>query len=419
MKKNISIYIIILLLSFSWSQEQYTLETCDTFVDVNVPFFFQNYFHCVDIHLSESGDYVNLYYNGLAPYESWYYSSDNPNNIEYSPQGQGYFLINNAYIEEMDYVISIPINPIPRDMNWEINNIYVDGESNTMGEPGFYEYPMGSVGAALNGVNIFNPCASSPDIIEDEAYSFDLYHGHPAGSSGTYHYHTVSPGPLEVLKYKKPNLVNNTVPGSGEIELYGIMCDGTVVMGCKELDGTDIINSNELDAQHGHVHDIVDENGTVMLENRYHTHMCYDELSYNDTNGNGYEQHEFTPEISYYETPGMGETNNRCAAMASPYESDAPLNNKAGNPITYSLGSPYPNPFNPNTMVNFSVPIYDMVNVSIYDMNGKLITVLVNEHMVPGDHSIGWYAKDYPSGVYFIKLKSSNFVSSQKVMLIK
>ena len=62
----------------------------------------------------------------------------------------------------------------------------------------------------------------------------------------------------------------------------------------------------------------------------------------------------------------MGETNNRCAAMASPYESDAPLNNKAENPITYSLGSPYPNPFNPNTTINFSVPIYGMVNVSIY-----------------------------------------------------
>ena len=172
---------------------------------------------------------------------------------------------------------------------------------------------MGARGVALDGIVLYNPLAAPGDDIEDEQYSFDYYNGHPQ-MVGMYHYHTTTKGPLEVLEYKE--LIQNPEPGNGEIELYGIMCDGTVVMGCKELDGTDIINSNELDAQHGHVHDIVDENGTVMLENRYHTHMCYDELSYDDTNGNGYEQHEFTPEISYYETPGMGETNNRCAAMA-------------------------------------------------------------------------------------------------------
>ena len=313
MKKSIPFYF---LLSFAFHQDAYTLENCETSISPDVPEFFQKYFQCVTINLSQSGEYVNLYYNGLAPYESWYYSNNNPNNVDYVSQGEGYFLIENAYITEMDYVISIPVNPVPRE-NLVIDDFQVDGEVTLSGVT--YEYPMGSVGSAINGVNIFNPCASPPDEIESEAYSFDLYSGHPAGNSGIYHYHTTSSGPLEVLEYKMPE-VTSSVPGSAEIELYGIMCDGTVVMGCTELDGS-VVNSSDWDAQNGHLHDIVDEDGVVMFENRYHTHICYDEITNQDTDGNGYEQHEFTPESSYYVSTGTG-TNNVCGYRNSPIESD-------------------------------------------------------------------------------------------------
>ena len=305
----------------------YNLSTCQTSIANDVPEFFRKYFHCVDIKLSESGDYVNLYYNGLPPYESWYYASGDPNNIEWESQGNGYFLIEGSYIAEMDYVISIPVNPIPRSSNdpdfvicgeGEGCPNEVDGQVATSGVT--HEYPMGSTGVALNGVNIFNPCASGEDEIEDEAYSFDLYSGHP-GFGGEYHYHTTSSGPLDVLNYKMPEVVTNTTPGAAEIELYGIMCDGTVVLGCTELDGSSV-NSSDWDAQNGHVHDITDETGSVLLANRYHTHMCYSEITDSDTDGNGFQQHEFTPEISYYQTPGMGESFDRCAAMSTPIEPD-------------------------------------------------------------------------------------------------
>ena len=293
----------------------YNLETCTTDIATDVPEFFQKYFHCVKARMSESGNYVNIYYNGKPPFESWYYSSSHANHIEWYTQGTGYFQIPNAYIQEVDYVISIPVNPQPIDGATKEANA-VDGIVGNDAN----EYPMGSVGCALDGVNIFNPLAAPGDVIEDEAYTFDLYSGHPAGPSGIYHYHTTSKGPLEVLKKKLPNVVTQITPGSAEIELYGIMCDGVVVMGCKELNGNSP-NKSDWDAQNGHIHNIIDENGAVLFENRYHTHICYDIITEEDTDGNGYQEHEFTPESSYYISNGTG-NNNVCGAMSSPIEPD-------------------------------------------------------------------------------------------------
>ena len=299
----------------SSNQDFYSLETCVTSIDADVPSFFSKYFECVTIKMSESGNYVNIYFNGLAPYESWYYSHNNPNHIDYVSQGQGYYQIPGATILEMDYVISIPVNPIIRE-NLTIGSYEVDGE---VGYP--LEYPLGSIGVALNGVNMFNPCASPPDIIESETYTFDLYSGHPAGPSGMYHYHTNSKGPLEVL-YKK-GLTQNTEPGNADIEIFGIMCDGVVVLVCTELDGSEI-DKSDWDAQNGHIHDMIDESGNLHFGNRYHTHICYDEITEEDTDGNGFQEHEFTPEISYYQIPGKS-FNYICGALNEPLEADASL----------------------------------------------------------------------------------------------
>ena len=87
------------------------------------------------------------------------------------------------------------------------------------------------------------------------------------------------------------------------------MCDGTIIMGCTELDGT-TPQRIDWDAQNGHIHDLIDETGTVVLDNRYHTHICYQTITQNDTDNNGYEEHEFTPESSYYLSTGIGVATN-------------------------------------------------------------------------------------------------------------
>ena len=407
---------LILLLSFALHQEQYTLETCETDISSDVPEFFQKYFRCVTIRMSESGNYVNLYYKGLAPYESWYYTPDDPNSMSWESQGEGYFQIPNAYIQETSYVISIPVNPIPR-ADLLIDDFQVDGEVTTSGPT--YEYPMSSVGSALNGVSMFNPCAAPPDEIEDEAYSFDLYSGHPAGSSGIYHYHTSSSGPLEVLAHNLDE-VTNTNPGSGEIEMYGIMCDGAVVMGCTELDGSPV-NISDWDAQNGHVHDMVDEGGNLMFENRYHTHICYDETTEEDTDGNGYQEHEFTPEISYYQTPGAGVSFERCQAGSSPIEPDAQDDLGIDDlfPTKTQIIGSYPNPFNPSVTIRFKIETLSNVILEVYDITGNKISNLKENIYVPGVHSLTWDASGYPSGVYIVRMQANHQTFSQKLMLLK
>ena len=257
---------------------QRTLDTCETSISSDAPAFFQKYFKCVTITMS--GDSVVIASQGLPPHKSFYYKSTDPNYTEFVSQGNDYYQNPNSILEQ-NISMTVPSNPTTRGLT--INNSLVDG----MVGSSTNEYGMGTVGLALDSVALFNPLAAPGDDIEDEKYSFDAYNGHPQ-NSGTYHYHTTSAGPLEVLK--DAGLTTSTTPGQAELEVYGIMCDGTVVMGCTELNG-DTVETSDLDPQNGHSHDMEDEDGTTQLTNRYHTHICPGTLT----------SHKFTPEIQYYE----------------------------------------------------------------------------------------------------------------------
>ena len=430
------ILLAILLLKPLNAQEMYTLETCETDIAYNVPQFFQDFFHCVKARLSESGNYVNLYFSSLPPYQSWYYdvqnatSSTNPNWIPFESFADGSYQNPNV-IAEVDIVISIPVDPTPRTGNDPdfpaIDAAAVDGVVNTSD----YEYPMNYIGSALNGATMYNPCAAPGDVIEDEALSFDLYNGHPGG--GAYHYHTTSPGPLEVLAYKMPDVVTNTTPGSAEIEIYGINCDGVVIMGCTELDGS-APDPQTWDAQNGHVHDMVGTDGTVYFENRYHTHICYTNISDDDVDdmglgvGNGYPDHEFTPEISYYKTPGInypGSSHDRCMALDTPFEPDGVLGSDIeAVPASFALYDNYPNPFNPTTTIDYDLSKGGPVDLAIYDVLGHRVRTLVHGHQDPGFRSVSWDATNdiglsVPGGLYFYQLKTNEGTQTRKMLILK
>ena len=90
----------------------------------------------------------------------------------------------------------------------------------------------------------------------------------------------------------------------------------------------------------------------------------------------------------------------------------------------YRLLSPYPNPFNPETTIRFSLPAAQMVHMAVYDILGNLIRVLVNEPQPAGTHQIIWNATDVnnqpvPSGTYFCRLQSGGFTETTKLMLLR
>ena len=88
-------------------------------------------------------------------------------------------------------------------------------------------------------------------------------------------------------------------------------------------------------------------------------------------------------------------------------------------PTEFSLSAAYPNPFNPVTTLSFAIPVDSEVSLSIYNLQGREVSTLINANMDAGYHSIVWDANSYASGVYFVKMVAGEFVNTQKLMLIK
>jgi hypothetical protein len=88
-------------------------------------------------------------------------------------------------------------------------------------------------------------------------------------------------------------------------------------------------------------------------------------------------------------------------------------------PDEFRLHQNYPNPFNPNTSIKFRIPKSGFVSLAIYDITGKKIASLVNEHKLAGTHSVAWNAANHPSGVYFYTLLHAEFSATKRMLLIR
>lgn len=85
----------------------------------------------------------------------------------------------------------------------------------------------------------------------------------------------------------------------------------------------------------------------------------------------------------------------------------------------FSLSQNYPNPFKPNTKINFSVANLSRVSLKVYDILGREIITLVNEVKPAGQYEVNLNANDLASGVYFYQIKAGDFIQSKKMILIK
>jgi len=88
-------------------------------------------------------------------------------------------------------------------------------------------------------------------------------------------------------------------------------------------------------------------------------------------------------------------------------------------PSKFILYQNYPNPFNLNTKIRFTVPVSDWISLKVYDIMGQEIRTLLNEHKSPGEYSVQFIANDLSSGVYIYTFKSSSFVESKRMVLLK
>lgn len=88
-------------------------------------------------------------------------------------------------------------------------------------------------------------------------------------------------------------------------------------------------------------------------------------------------------------------------------------------PNSYNLEQNYPNPFNPVTNIRFDISKSAFVNITIYDMLGREVAVLVNENMKPGKFVVDWDASNFSSGIYFYRIIAGDFSVTKKMVLNK
>jgi hypothetical protein len=88
-------------------------------------------------------------------------------------------------------------------------------------------------------------------------------------------------------------------------------------------------------------------------------------------------------------------------------------------PTEYKLHPPYPNPFNPDVNITVDIPEEAHTRIAILNLRGQEVTVLENSRLRPGRYEQVWHAQDYPSGLYFVRVRSAQFESVQKISLLK
>lgn len=88
-------------------------------------------------------------------------------------------------------------------------------------------------------------------------------------------------------------------------------------------------------------------------------------------------------------------------------------------PGAFSLKQNYPNPFNPETNIQFSLPKSEFVSIKVYDILGKEIASLVNEQKPAGTYQVDYKAMNLTSGVYFYKMQAGAFTDIKRMTLLK
>jgi len=96
------------------------------------------------------------------------------------------------------------------------------------------------------------------------------------------------------------------------------------------------------------------------------------------------------------------------------------VNSEIADPSKFTLSQNFPNPFNPSTVIEFSLP-EDASNVklSVYNALGEKVAELVNTSLAAGKYSYQWNAQNVATGIYIYELRTEKFVSVKKMVLMK
>jgi hypothetical protein len=105
-------------------------------------------------------------------------------------------------------------------------------------------------------------------------------------------------------------------------------------------------------------------------------------------------------------------------------QTDSAVDDDDLRPNKFSLYQNYPNPFNPVTRINYGLPIQGNVNITIYDMIGRVVKTLINDQQTDGYKSVQWNAANnagqpVSAGLYIYTIQAGEFRQTKKMVLLK
>ena len=90
----------------------------------------------------------------------------------------------------------------------------------------------------------------------------------------------------------------------------------------------------------------------------------------------------------------------------------------SGPPSATSIGI-YPNPFNSQTTIAFTLPVRGQVQLDLFDILGRKVKNLMDERIEAGPHQVRFDASDLASGIYIYRMKAGDFSQSRKMVMLK
>jgi hypothetical protein len=125
------------------------------------------------------------------------------------------------------------------------------------------------------------------------------------------------------------------------------------------------------------------------------------------------------PTVIVYEINGLfwREPGDTVGLGALPESVEEPVT--VGAPLTHLIARNYPNPFNPTTTIRYSIPVSGHVNLTVYDLQGREVAVLVNGIQTAATYAVTCDGSAFTSGVYFYRLTAGNETFTGRMMLLK